>query len=290
MTINASLRWALLLASLLAVGPACSALLASARDAHGGHAVSMLVGGSLSHSLPAGLLLFAGAALVGWLGARFFALSTGFASAGLVLAWGAWRTSTFDQLIRRTHSPAELPMLAAEGAIALLAASAIAWVCWHASRAHRPSSANTAPTPQTFLSHIATAKDRAAAPKAAVIAVLLSAVAGAAVAYVIAATPLKGQTIAAAFVAAIAAGVVAQLAVQGMHASPTPVAVVVGLVLPAVVAPFLARADSALVAHTFANSVVPIAKVMPLDWAAGAVLGAPIGLGWAGAMMDVRMV
>lgn len=291
MTIPSALRWALLLLSLLAVGPLCSAMIADARDADGGHAVSMLVGGHIPRTLLAGLLVFVGAGVVGWLGSRFFALSTGFACAGIVLAWGAWRTGTFDQLVRRTHGGSELPMLAVEGAVALLGAAVIAWLCWHASRAHRPGAASGAPIErQSFMSHFASAKDERALPKVALASILLSAVAGAAIAYILAASPLKGQSVFAAFVGAIVAGMAAQFVAQAMRASTTPVSVVLGLVLPAVVVPLVAKGDSALVAHTFANSVLPIAKVMPLDWAAGAVLGAPIGLGWAGAMMDVRMV
>ncbi len=289
MTLQAALRWTLLIVSLLVVGPLCSASMAATRDADGGPAVSMLVGGSTPHSLIAGLLVFVGALVVGWIGARFFAVSIGFSCAGFVLAWGAWRTGTLDQVLRRSHTAGEMTSLAAEAAIALALSALVAWVCWHASKAHRPHG-NPGKERQSFLSHFATAREAKDAPKAAIASVLLSAVAGAAVAYVIAATPLKGQAVFAAFVGAIAAGVAAQFGVQSMNATSTPVAVVLGLLLPAVIAPLVARGDPALAAHTYANTVLPLAKVMPMDWAAGAMLGAPIGLGWSGAMMDVRMV
>lgn len=263
--------------------------MAATRDADGGAAVSMLVGGVVPRSLVAGLLIYAGAIAVGWVGARYFSVSIGFSCAGFVLAWGAWRTTTLDQLIRRTHGSGEMTMLAVEGAVAIVLAVAVAWVCWHASRAHRPGGAPKREH-QSFVSHFISAKNKQDAPKAALVAVLLSAIAGAAVAYVVAATPMKGQVVFAAFLGAIAAGAAAQFAVQSMGATSTPVAVVLGLLLPAMVAPLLAKGDPSLTAHAYANTVLPLAKIMPLDWAAGALLGAPIGLGWSGAMMDVRMV
>ncbi|MFO0832709.1 MAG: hypothetical protein U0637_12815 [Phycisphaerales bacterium] len=289
MTLNAALRWTLLLASLLAIGPLCSSLMGASRDADGGRAVSMLVGGDTPHTLGAGLLIFAGALAVGWVGSRFFSISIGFSCAGFVIAWGAWRTGTFDAMIRRTHTGAELPMLACEGALALLASAAIAWICWHASRAHRPGGPPK-PEHQTFLSHFATARDAGAVPRVAVISIALSAAAGAAAAYFAAATPMKGQAVFAAFLGAIAAGAASQFAAQSMQGSTTPVSVVLGLALPAIAGPLLAKGDASLTAHTYANTVLPLAKVMPLDWSAGALLGAPVGLGWAGAMLDVRMV
>ena len=294
MNLKLALRWALLLVSLLAVGPLCAGAMRDLRDADGGHAVSMLTGGAPVSGLLAGLPVLAGAAIVGWLGAHFFALSTGFASAGFVLAWGAWRTGTFDALVRRTHDGADLPLMATESAITILACAAITALLWHAARAHRPPSASgkAAPVSRGFFGAFAAAHDERALPKAALASILAAAAGGAVIAYMIAATPLKGQAVFAAFVGAIAAGVAAQFAAQSLHASASPVAVVLGLLLPAIAGPLIIMqlSPAVLTAQTYAGTILPLARIMPLDWAAGAMLGAPIGLGWAGAMMDVRMV
>jgi hypothetical protein len=39
---------------------------------------------------------------------------------------------------------------------------------------------------------------------------------------------------------------------------------------------------------TFGGSLLPLARIVSLDWACGLMLGVPVGLGWAGAMLDER--
>ncbi len=293
MNLKMALRWALLILSLLCVGPLCAAAMRDLRDADGGHGVSMLAGGLPLRGLLAGLLVFAGAAVVGWVGAHFFALSTGFGSAGVVLAWGAWRCGTIDEIIRRTHSGGELTNLMIEGAVAIVVCGGIAALMWHAARSHRPAAqGKRSEVAPGFWGLFARGHDERTLSKAAAFSVVAAAVGGGIAAFVIAASPLKGQAVFAAFVGAIGAGVAAQFAAQAVGASASPVAVVLGLLVPAVLGPAMVMqlSPGAITGQTFTGTLFPLARIMPLDWAAGAILGAPVGLGWAGAMMDVRMV
>jgi hypothetical protein len=45
---------------------------------------------------------------------------------------------------------------------------------------------------------------------------------------------------------------------------------------------------SRLVEATYAGELLALARPLSLDWAAGALLGVPLGLAWAGAMLDHR--
>lgn len=288
------LRWSLLVASLLFVGPACSLPLASLRDADGGSATSMLISTSPGIGILGGLLVFAGAGLVGVIGAHAFSMGWGFVCSGLVLAWGAWRIAPIDTLIRRSQGPGELPWLAAEGLLAVALAIVLAVVITHIARSRqaspvaRASLAPLRPGLHLLIEH----DDIAKIAPAAGMATLAASLAAGAVAYVVAASMLKGQTFFAACAAGLASGVVVQLVATGQRAKATPTLGVLALVVPALAAPIIAQVTQgdAIVREAFAGTLFPPARVLSLDWAAGAMLGVPMGMGWAGAILDTRAV
>ena len=41
--------------------------------------------------------------------------------------------------------------------------------------------------------------------------------------------------------------------------------------------------------YAFANQMLTLANPAPLDWFAGALLGAPIGMSWAGSLVHKRL-
>jgi hypothetical protein len=169
---------------------------------------------------------------------------------------------------------------------------AIAAMMWLASRKKQPGGVKSGEHASGWLGMLASSKEAGNLPKVAGVCVVVGAAACGVIAWICASTMLKGQAVFAAFVGAIAAGVAAQFAASSMRGHATPVSVVVSMLIPAIVGPLLASQlnDGEVVAQTYANTIVPLARVMPLDWAAGALLGAPIGLGWAGAMVDARVV
>jgi hypothetical protein len=60
--------------------------------------------------------------------------------------------------------------------------------------------------------------------------------------------------------------------------------------LPATAGPIIAQAmhGSRIMDATFAGTLLPLARIISLDWACGLMLGVPVGLGWAGAILDER--
>lgn len=279
---GSSLRWGMLLLAFAVVGPAASLPLAAVRDVDGGHAMSMLVNDGVFHGVIAGLIVFAAALAMSAVGAFLFSTGWACAYAGIVIAWGAYRCGTLEDIIRQARSDAPLGMLAAEGFACVMAAGIIAGVIQRIS-VKRQGLALTrgALVVQGDVSNI---------PAVSQIAFAAGGVAAGIVAYICAVTDFKGQGIFAAFVASIFAGLVAQVVVKSKGGQATVVLAVASVVLPAILGPAAAKIlqGSAIVETVFAGRVLPIARVMGLDWAAGALLGAPIGLGWAGAMIDSR--
>jgi len=99
-----------------------------------------------------------------------------------------------------------------------------------------------------------------------------------------------GQVFAATLCGAIAAGVAGQLVASSFGATLMPAASIGSMLVVATLGPLLAgwMHGDGLTSAVFAGGVLPLAKPLSLQWAAGAVIGAPIGIGWAGAMLDAR--
>ncbi|MFY7896496.1 MAG: hypothetical protein ACOVP8_09710, partial [Phycisphaerales bacterium] len=93
-----SLRWGMLLLAFAVVGPLASLPLAAVRDADGGHAMSMLVNDGVFPGVLAALLVFAAALALGAAGSFLFSTGWACAYAGIVVAWGAYRCGTLEDI------------------------------------------------------------------------------------------------------------------------------------------------------------------------------------------------
>lgn len=277
-----SLRWGMLLLAFAVVGPLASLPLAAVRDADGGHAMSMLVNDGVFPGVLAALLVFAAALALGAVGSFLFSTGWACAYAGIVVAWGAYRCGTLEDIIRQARSDAPLGMLAAEGFACIMAAGIIAGVIQRIS-VKRQGLALTRGA-------LIVQGDVPKIPAIAQVALIAGGVLAGVVAYLAAVTDFKGQGIFAAFLASIFAGVAAQVVVKSKGGQATVVLAVASIVIPAILGPAAAKIlqGSTIVETAFAGNVFPLARVMGLDWAAGALLGVPVGLGWAGAMIDSR--
>ena len=49
-----------------------------------------------------------------------------------------------------------------------------------------------------------------------------------------------------------------------------------------------ALASSGVVATTYKGNLFPLANISALDWIAGGLLGIPLGVAWAGSMIEKR--
>jgi hypothetical protein len=116
---------------------------------------------------------------------------------------------------------------------------------------------------------------------------LIAAVIGAALgAYLIAAEALKGQTVFAAIGGGVLAAAFGRLASQ----SVSPVLFLIGVVIVATLGPVTATLAHppglGLVQAAIEGSLFRLARPLPFDWLAGGFIGVPLGLWWAGSMIE----
>ncbi|CAG0998022.1 hypothetical protein PHYC_02688 [Phycisphaerales bacterium] len=285
--LRSTLRWTLILACLFALGPAVYSLLLRVHDAEGGRAVTLLINADASRAAVGGLCAFVVAGAVGLVGARFFSIGTGFLCSGIVLAWARWGLGTLDDLARISGHPMHTATRAIENAAAVAITLLLACVMVVISARRQPKGSPGAPG--EGLLGVAVLGD---GPRAAALGggFAIGLVAAGAVAWLMGSSDLRGQALMAALLGALVCGAVGQLVASSMRCSLTPVVPVLVLLVLGIAGPLLAQMThgSRLVDLIYQNEVFGLARPVSLDWAAGALLGGPIGLGWAGAMLDVR--
>ncbi len=269
------LRWIIPLTALLLVGPAAGMCTSQLRSVDGSGAATLLVCDSPVRGILMGLVALGLAAVVGVIASRVLTIGMGLFSAGLVLAWAAWGTGTVDDLIRQSQSTSTLWRLAAEGAIFGPLGLAVAWLIVRAGRHHTPQQG---------------APGVGGANSWTVLAYSVGAclVAATVVAWIAAAEPLKGQSFAAAALAGLFGALACKLGGRTRLSLLISVAVVALLAVagPAVAAIYHGGSDMAVVKASYANKLFPLARILPLDWLAGAFVGIPIGLSWGTAMTE----
>jgi hypothetical protein len=111
------IRWFFYLAALLAAGPFAGSLMASLFAADGGPDASPLVSTQPGMGIALALAVLLLALVLGALAARFCGTKPGLSTAGIVVAWAAWRTGTIDQMIRTAQSGQPLVRQALESVI-----------------------------------------------------------------------------------------------------------------------------------------------------------------------------
>jgi hypothetical protein len=107
--------------------------------------------------------------------------------------------------------------------------------------------------------------------------------------WVVAQETIKGQT----FAAAIAAGLLGTFGGRLISSRASIGVFVAAIAVLAAVSPaaatFYHSSDPALVRASLAGSLFPPARLMPLDWIAGAFVGIPMGLNLAASMGEVQV-
>lgn len=266
--------------ALCILGPIATLNLDGLQALDGGPDVSLLVTAEPVIGLISGLAILAGAAIYGILAGKLVDARTGTLSAGFLVAWAAWRTGNLGHIFRIDPSSGVLVRLAIEAAIVGVGAALVALLVAGTRPADQPVPHTDLPGP-----HLGSLTQLAKPP------VLGGIVAGAAaalvVAYVVAFNPLRGQALMAGVLGAIAAGAIARLVVHAASGHEAPSAApYAAVVLAAVVAPligFIIPGATHLESASLSQSLPGFLLVQPLDWAAGMLIGTPIGLAWAGA-------
>ncbi len=266
--IRSALRWLYFSAALFLAGPLCWRLVCLIPASDGGLAAGATLSAAPFLSILATIAAFAVAGLFGCAGARFFASErTGLFSAGLALSWTPWSIARLDDLSRSSGS-FSMSALAIEGALLGLFGCGVAWLIWVCrSRSSRSYSD----------------------PRSTSLGLLGPAVAlavGAACAWAVARSNAPGQGLASGVVAALLGTLVGRV----IDADATDRAFFVSAALLAVASPLLAAqgGGGGIIEQVYSGAIFPTARVMPIDWIAGALLGIPLGSAWASSMIEKR--
>ncbi|HYE60397.1 MAG TPA: hypothetical protein VD997_00245 [Phycisphaerales bacterium] len=280
--LKATLKWALILACLLAVGPLVAELFTRVRDVDGGRAITILVNGNLGAALAAAGALALAVIVVGLVAAKLYTFGTAMACAGFVIAWGASAEGNLESIVRRAGDGQDLMMLAVEGLLVTLAAAAAAAL--FASAAPPLHTGQLQPATKGPLALLVRGDTRDN-PIPIIIAGLAAGVlVAAAGVWLFALSGARNQTLAAAIFAGIAAGAVSHAVTHGRSFTLTPVVPILSMAVLAFIAPVLVKTieGQKLLAKVYDGSVLNLARPVSLDWAAGALIGVPLGISWAG--------
>lgn len=301
------LRWIMPTLALFALGPLALLLMSSVRAVDGSREVSILLCAAPAKGLAAlgVVMLIACAAGIG--GALISGQRRGLLSAGIVLAWAAYATGHIDTMLAnsittKSGTSSVLLMLALEGLIVGVLSALVAWIILRvpmlafaerAARAGEFARAHPAHASGTLSIREPHALFSARAPVAIAAAILGAGV----VVWVLAFDSSKGQTLAAA----IFAGLAAAAAGRTLAATLSPMLFVAAIGLLAAASPVAAMVlhsggnagvsgggtgSAALSTAALAGTLFRLARPLPLDWLAGALVGIPLGLAWANSLVQ----
>ena len=264
------LQWVFVGVAALVVGPIAGWAVSAQLGVDGSGDATMLLGASpmvgvLGHG--GAFLLAAGLGLVVTrvLGGRY-----GLFCAGVVLAWGAARSGRVEAVLAADPVSGVLTTLAFEGLILAAATAALAWLVCRDTQHENPAKQEKAISGETVL------------------AIAAGLVAGGIGAWLAAQDDLKGQTIASAGVG----GALGAVAARVFAHRSAGWAVVLGVCLAGVAGPLLASRVGlemvlgGLFRGDITRSLASLVRIAPLDWAAGALMGVPIGMTWAGSLVE----
>lgn len=288
---QAIIRWTIYLLALFVIGPLAAAMTGSLRASDGSHAATPLFSTTPVLGLVYGVAVLLIALLTGIAAARLVNRASGFTAAGLVVAWAAWTTGDVDQMIRVSHSGSPLLSQSLEGAIFGVLALGMAAVLWIIGKPEQTDPNKRKDPEDALISALTQGPAKMFASifrgKGGVAVIPVALLAGAAAAWFIGVSPIKGQAV----FAAITAGIVAAAAGRLVEFEVSLPTLVVPVVVLAILGPLAGYAMAGgggekIVAAAYANSLFPVANVTALDWIAGALIGVPIGVGWAGSMLE----
>ncbi len=267
-------RWIAIAIAALLVGPLTALIVGAVRAPDGGPDATMLLSGSIVIGVLATLAALVIAGATGAAAARVLGVRTGYLVTGIVLIWSDFASGTVQGVLVWTQDGGALWRLATEGFVLGTAAIAMAWVINQVGKKEDESELGAGRG----------AESRSKASTMLAMAAMI--VVGGVVAYLVAREGLKGQTLAAAAIGALAGATVASVVGHGVSS----VWFFAGMAALAVVGPALGAVlqGGEAVARAYANELFPLAWMSPLDWVAGAFLGIPVGMVWGGSMLEKR--
>lgn len=275
-------RHVLTASSVLAIGPLAGAIAGDVRLPGGSGGATALTSERPVHG---GFMLLISLSIVGatgTLGARLFGARHGILCAGLVAAWVAWNHGMTEGVLMNARGGSPLLALAIESLVVGVTMLVMVGVVERVGGGRAAGDRDESGGSET--------KGRRTRRSMFVGAVAVAACAGLLGVHLFGVESLKGQTVFSVFVGAVLAGAAARLVVSGPDdaaAQSASLAGFAGIALLCVAGPVAAALvhGDEIAAAAFAGQLVRIANPCAADWLAGGLLGVPIGVWWASAMM-----
>jgi hypothetical protein len=267
---------------LILLGPLVGGLLTMLRAGDGGTSISPLLSSSPAMGFILLVVVCVLSVIIGLVDGRVFGVRSGMRGMGIILGWAAIHTGRTEDILR-INAPL---MVSIKFAVeALILSIGVVWfvrqLAVMTDRAERLASPEKGP--ELAVASIARGASLMAAGAACI--------GGLVAAWFAAFHGAKGQTLFAGMVGGIAAGAFAAIVSAGSESKSGErtvdpvISACLGMALASVVAPFsiafLSGPDP--LASALAGKLFRLGHLNGLDWAAGALVGIPVGLGWAGA-------
>ncbi|MBX3388649.1 MAG: hypothetical protein KF691_04260 [Phycisphaeraceae bacterium] len=285
---KAIFEWVSLVLAVLILGPVAGLLPAMLRSPAGSGEATALTSKAPLFGIALSLGALAIAAVVGMFGSKTVTRPMGMACAGFTLVWVACRSGRAEMIFRESSSPVTSAwMMAIEAAILTIP------VLWVVTLVQKPrpidadENAVALTEVRTGLLEGLKALVRDYRGLLGVAAALIGAAFGCALGSI---SLLKGQCVFAGVLAGIGAGCAGGLVIAGIDSKPS-LAPYVGVMLTAILAPIVTifMQGSGLASAAITGDLLPVGRLIPMDWIAGMFLGVPWGLSWVSGMVKDQL-
>lgn len=276
---KAVFEWVTLLTALVIVGPIVALPLAWLTSSSGATDATPLTSTQPALGIAYTLLAMLGALLTGWLGTKTVSRGMGMAAAGFVLVWVAARFGAGAMILRDAPSAnAAALRLTIEAAILALPTLLLVTLV------HKPrpleSDDSVYPLTECRCGLVDGLRDCLTSRG---IQIVLAAAAGAVIGCMFASIGfLKGNGLFAGFMGGLIGGAAGGLLLAGVENPRPALAPYLGVVLVMIFAPIAASIyyGNALRTVAVSGELFGPARLIPMDWIAGMLLGVPWGLSW----------
>lgn len=276
---KAVFEWVTLLTALVIVGPFVALPLAWLTTASGAADATPLTSTQPALGIGYSLLAMLGALLTGWLGTKTVSRGMGMAAAGFVLVWVAARSGAGAMILRDAPS-ANAAALRLTVEAAILALPTLLLVTLVNKPRPLESDDTVYPLTECRCGLLEGLRDCLTSRG---IQIVLAAAVGAVIGCVFASIGfLKGHGLFAGFMGGLIGGAAGGLLLAGVENPRPALAPYVGVVLVMIAAPMAGSLyyGNALRTVAVSGELFGPARLIPMDWIAGMLLGVPWGLSW----------
>lgn len=276
---KAVFEWVTLLTALVIVGPFVGVPLAMLHSPSGSPEATSLTSTQPLLGIGFTLVAMVGALVAGWLGSKTVSRGMGMTAAGFVLVWAAARTGAGGMILRDASSASGAALrMTIEAAILAVPALLLVTLVHKVKPVETDDSVY--PLTECRCGLLEGLRD---AMTSRGIQIVLAAAAGAVFGSLFASIGMmKGQGLFAGFFAGLIGGAAGGLLLAGVENPRPALAPYIGVVLVMIAAPMAGSFYHGASLRTAAvtGELIGPARLVPLDWIAGMLLGVPWGLSW----------